>query len=112
VAEEQRDLGGDFGVVEERESEGGGVEGRMEESDWMADWVLEGESDGADVECVGFDVLVPAPVPSGLVVGVSSDIEREGIGKTEKVELAGHSKCGHGWLASHPIGHGDGESDW
>jgi hypothetical protein len=45
----------------------------MEESDWMADWVLEGESDGADVECVGSDVSVPAPAPSGLVVGVSSD---------------------------------------
>jgi hypothetical protein len=43
VAEERGDLGGDFGDVEERE--GGGVEGRMEESDWMADWVLKGSPD-------------------------------------------------------------------
>jgi hypothetical protein len=61
----------------------------MEESDWMADWVLERKSDGADVECVGSDVSVPVAAPSGLVVGVLSDIEREGIGKTEKVELVG-----------------------
>lgn len=48
----------------------------MEESDWMADWVLDRESDSGDVKGVGSDV------PKGLVVvsevGVSSDIEREG----------------------------------
>lgn len=47
----------------------------MEESDWIADWVLERESDGIDVKGVGSDV------PAGLVVvsevGVSSDIERD-----------------------------------
>jgi hypothetical protein len=64
---------GSWRIEKAEEREGGGVEGRMEESDWMADWVLEGESDGADVECVGSDVSVPAPAPSGLVVGVSSD---------------------------------------
>jgi hypothetical protein len=57
----------------------------MEESDWMADWVWERESDGGDVKGVSSDV------PAGLVVvsevGVSSDIEREDQLKRKRVGL-------------------------
>lgn len=59
----------------EKAEDRGGVEGRMEESDWIADWVLERESDGIDVKGVGSDV--PARLVVVSEVGVSSDIERD-----------------------------------
>lgn len=60
------------------------MEGRMDESASMADWVLERESDGEDAKGVGSDEVV------GLLevseVGLSLDIEkmRKREGNTKK----------------------------
>lgn len=63
------------------EREGSGVEGRMEERAWMADWVLERESAGEDTMGVDSDVqagLEGSEVRMVVVSeGLSSDIERE-----------------------------------